>query len=345
MNLHSPEKAALIKRHIERLRDIQRKPVCLAQGECKGVIGRSHTISKSQSLSLIAEDDHVLVRQFDLFASSRDNFMEPKRTSINEALAFHGFCKHHDNELFKSLDQSPFMATPEQIFMQAYRSACREYYFKACQIEAFPNPEQIAELQGLPQNEEYRLSPDLELAIFSMYQGLADIAVCKEKFEKLLSSSDYLRLRSHIIHFGSSPVIACAGSFFPDYLSNGKLLQDFADFDTRLQSLFISVIPDTSGIFVVFSFFDDEAQAPTSFIEDLIDTDKLTERLIWLCMTRSENLALKPSWWGELPDNTHNKISEAAHYNANLHDDRLPTFDRMPDLATDEWEVSHQFWI
>ena len=73
----SPEKAKLIKKHIDRLRNIPR-PVCLAQRECKGPIGRSHTISKSQTLILIAENDHVLVRQANLFASSSNNVLKIK---------------------------------------------------------------------------------------------------------------------------------------------------------------------------------------------------------------------------------------------------------------------------
>jgi len=287
----------------------------------------------------------VFVRQVNLFANLENEVLGIKRTGINEALAFPGFCNQHDNELFKSLDRSPFMATPEQLFMQAYRCACREYYFKACQIEGTLDPVQIAELHGLPKDRDYKLSPELAIMKTSMYQGMADAVACKENFDIRITHSEYRRLQSYVIHSRSSPVIACAGAFFPDYLSNGKLLQDFSDFDLRLQSLFVSVIPDHSGTFVVLSFFDDEAKAPTCFIEDLIATKTLTTRLVWMCLTRLENLALKPSWWSKLPDETRDRISQALHYNANIRDNRLPTFDRMPDLKIDEWDIRHQFWI
>ena len=140
-------------------------------------------------------------------------------------------------------------------------------------------------------------------------------------------------------------MIACAGSFCPDYTSNGKLLQDFTDFDHNLQLLFVSVIPDHTGIFVVLSFFDDESKAPKRFIEDLIDTNNLTRRIVWMCMTRLENIALKASWWANLPKGTKNELNKAVHYNADLFDSNLPTFDRMPSFSIDEWEIRHQFWI
>ncbi len=344
MNNTSSGKGKLIERHIKRLKKIHRRPICLANGECGGVIGRSHTISEAMSLKSISENDHVLVRQINLFGKTEDELLAFKNLSVHEALAFPGFCNHHDTTLFKSLDQSPFIATPEQLFMQAYRCACREYYFKACQIEAFPDANQIAELQGLRKEDKYKLSPEAEIIKIAMNRGFADVAYHKDKFESLLSNNDFRRLQSYIIYGKSSPVLACAGSFAPDFISNGECLQDFSDFKINLQSLFVSVIPDKTGIFVLLSFFDDDAFAPTRFINDLIVGGNLTHRVIWMCMTRIENLAVRPSWWNGLSASIQQKVTAAVNYNADPFDSRLPTFDRMPNLEIADWQVSHQFW-
>jgi hypothetical protein len=58
-----------------------------------------------------------------------------------------------------------------------------------------------------------------------------------------------------------------------------------------------------------------------------------------------ENTALKPSWWTTLPDETCEAINQAVQYNADVFDNRLPTFDRMPNIADHDWEIVHQFWI
>lgn len=345
MNSISPEKAKLIDGYVKRWKKIYQTPICLAEGECEGVIGKSHTVSEAMSLKYIGENEHVLVRQVNLFGQSVGQVLSLKKLSVHEALTFQGFCNRHDTDLFKSLDRSPFMATHEQLFMQAYRCGCREYYFKACQIQTSLDESQIAELQDLPSDREYKLSPLFELIKESMYRSLGDIIASKEKFEKHLSSRDFRRLQSYVIHARCSPVIACAGAFFPDVLTTGAILQDVTSFDTNLQSLFVSVIPEESGVFVILSFFDDEAKAPTRFIEDLIRTDKLPDRVIWMCMTRFENTAVKPSWWTQLPNETRDKINEAVQYNADVMDQRLPTFDRMPDIGADDWEILHQFWI
>jgi len=341
----SAEKAKLIEKHVKRWKQIYRMPICLARGECNGAIGRSHTVSEAMSLNYIGEGEHVLVRQVNLFGQEVEEVLGLKRLSIHEALTFQGFCNRHDTDLFRSLDRSPFMATPEQLFMQAYRCDCREYYFKASQVQFSLDANQIAELQGLPGDKEYTLSPLFELSKEAMYRSLGDSIASKEKFDDLLANRDYRRLRSYVVHFRCAPVVACAGAFFPDVLSTGEYLQDVTDFDSNLQSLFFSAIPEESGVFFTLSFFDDEASAPTRFIEDLIRTDTLPARLIWMCMTRFENTALKPSWWTQLPHETRDKVNEAIQYNADVFDRRLPTFDRMPYFKTDDWEILHQFWL
>ena len=340
-----PEKAKLIERHVKRWKKIYRTPICLAQGECSGVIGKSHTVSEAMSLKCIAENGHVLMRQVDLFGQTVQEVLGLKKLSVHEAMTFPGFCNRHDTDLFRSLDRLPFMATPEQIFMQAYRCDCREYYFKACQVQVSLDAPQIAELQGLPCDKEYKLSPMFELNKEAMYRSLGDSIASKEKFDELLANRDYRRLRSYVVHARGAPIVACAGAFFPDVVSTGEYLQDVTDFESNLQSLFFSAIPEESGVFFILSFFDDEACAPTQFIEDLLKTHRLPARLIWMCMTRFENTALKPSWWTRLPNETRDKINEAIQYNADVFDKRLPTFDRMPDIRTDDWEILHQFWL
>lgn len=339
-------KYKILEKYVKRWKKIYQTPVCLAQGDCNNnIIIRSHTISKARSLTHIAEKNHVLVRQVNLFANSEKELLNINQLSINDALTFKGFCNKHDRNLFQSLDKSEFIATPEQLFMQAYRCVCREVYFKACQVKVSLNAEQIAELQELPSDNNYKLSQEMELFEQAKLKGLDDILKCKEKFESLLKHSEFIRIRSYVIYVDTFPVFACAGSFMPECLSNGEELQDYSDFDSNLQSLFFSVIPVESGMFFILSFFDDEAKTPIRFIEDLIATNNLSHRLIWLSTTHIENLAFKPSWWNGLRDDTRSEINKAVNYNSDLDDSRVSTFNSMPNLKVDKWNIQYKFWI
>lgn len=336
----------ILGKFVKRWKKILQTPVCLAQGDCNSkIISRSHTISKAISLTHIAENNHVLVRQVNLFANLEKDLLNINQLSINDALTFKGFCNEHDRKLFQSLDKSEFIATPEQLFMQAYRCVSRDLYFKACQVELSLNAEQVVELQGLTSGNNYKLSQDMEYFEQAKRKGLDDILKCKEKFESLLKHSEFMRLRSFVIYVDTFPVLACAGSFAPAYLSNGDELQDFSNFDSNLQVLFFSAIPVDSGMFFVFTFFDDEAKAPIRFIKDLISANNLSHRLIWLSATDFENIAFKPSWWNGLMDVTRSEINKAVNCNTDPFDERLLTLNSMPDLKIDKWEIQHQFWI
>ena len=186
-------------KYVKRWKNIYQKPVCLAQENCSNKdIGRCHTVSKASSLKYIAEENHLFVRQVNLYAKSDKDLLRVKKLSINEALAFKGFCNEHDRNLFRSLDNSQFIASPEQLFMQAYRCVCREVYFKACQIALSLSAEQIAEIQGLPDDKDYKLTSDIGLMEQAKIKGLDDILKCKEKFESLLKCSEFIRLRSFV---------------------------------------------------------------------------------------------------------------------------------------------------
>jgi len=88
MNNISPEKAKLIERHVKRWKKIYRTPICLAQGQCSGVIGKSHTVSEAMSLKYIAEDEHVLARQVNLFGQAVQKVLGLKQKDMGSHLNY-----------------------------------------------------------------------------------------------------------------------------------------------------------------------------------------------------------------------------------------------------------------
>lgn len=116
----------LISRHSEH--------ECMLDG-CKENAILSHTISKN-FLSLIAENNHVICPELDINdignseednAKSTAHNLQFKKTGINIAGTFKGFCSKHDNNLFESLDNNGIM-TEMDIFLQVFRSLCFSYF-------------------------------------------------------------------------------------------------------------------------------------------------------------------------------------------------------------------------
>lgn len=100
-------------------------------------IAKSHTISKSSFLSNIAEDGHVYTPTPDIKTGA------PKiiKVGLNEASTFPGFCKTHEL-LFQKFEQSGSLQENSDLFLQVYRTICREVVIKEHRIkmiEAFNN--------------------------------------------------------------------------------------------------------------------------------------------------------------------------------------------------------------
>src|SRR5574337_1945141 len=49
---------------------------------------------------------------------------------INKVSTFLGFCKYHDNNLFKPIDDQYLIPTDQQVLLYAYRSLSRELFVK-----------------------------------------------------------------------------------------------------------------------------------------------------------------------------------------------------------------------
>ena len=84
-------------------------------------LGRSHSIQKTGSLGIIAQDGIVLTPEFNQ-ETGLDELVEK---GISWASTFPGFCAKHET-LFQSFENEGRLSTNEAIALQIYRSFCRE---------------------------------------------------------------------------------------------------------------------------------------------------------------------------------------------------------------------------
>ena len=85
----------------------------------------SHSISKSISLTTIAEDGHLITV---LSKRKKDEkILSFELKSINDATAFKGFCLHCDSQLFKAIDENE-IANSDELILQLYRSVSFEIH-------------------------------------------------------------------------------------------------------------------------------------------------------------------------------------------------------------------------
>jgi hypothetical protein len=88
---------------------------------------RAHSIQNRQTITLLEQDNHVIVWQPRFSKTGPDIAL--RRIGRNEASTFAGFCNQHDTELFRPLDTKPLdSGNGEQLFLLAYRGITCELH-------------------------------------------------------------------------------------------------------------------------------------------------------------------------------------------------------------------------
>ncbi len=97
---------------------------------CREIIN-AHSIQKSGLLSTISQNGHVYTLATEMSDLRKNSGIpEYKKKGINKVSTFLGFCKYHDNILFKPIDDQYLIPTDHQVLLYAFRSLARELFVK-----------------------------------------------------------------------------------------------------------------------------------------------------------------------------------------------------------------------
>lgn len=125
------EKKAFFYKYIQKYRkEFKTSKTCMFPDCNKKSIKNSHTIQKNGGLKMIEEKNHVYRPVF----SNEKNKMMMKRTSINYASTFPGFCIEHEN-IFNSFEKNKKFKYNRDIKLQLFRSLCREIHEKKISLK------------------------------------------------------------------------------------------------------------------------------------------------------------------------------------------------------------------
>jgi hypothetical protein len=105
------------------------------ESNCHELAIDSHILQKNGIISKISENGHVVECVIDPFQKDSLKF---KKTGINNVFTFKGFCKTHDNKLFKEIEQNDFDLTEyRHQLLFAYRSSVNESRKKEVVIDYY----------------------------------------------------------------------------------------------------------------------------------------------------------------------------------------------------------------
>lgn len=269
----------------------------IIRNECSGMPIDSHTVSRSGSLGKISQDSHVYSYRLSQQGLTKSGGkVLPLLTGWRKASTFPGFCAQHDKKLFAPLEDAPFAGSKQQCFLLAYRAITYELYAKY--RSSFHSQYRDAITTG---NQSVNI-----LANFfnqGVELGLTDSKLHKKYYDDVLISEDWNLVRTELIEFDGIFPIQCAATFFPEYDVHGKLLQNLASSNKKLDALSIISFAADEKSYFCFCWLKDSDTSCDEYVRTLrlVAKESLPIVLASLIFQTSENCHFSPAWYDALP--------------------------------------------
>lgn len=266
---------------------------------CNEIIS-AHSIQHRGQLRLIAEDGHVYRLSADLSTlRETQGVPRPKKIGVKKASTFAGFCKRHDNSLFKPIDNESLEPHKLQIALYAYRCLCREYFVKENAVAVL---ERMKEHPDLDAGRRVFLKSSL----MDHSMGLAGLQHHKQHYDEALRRRAYEEFEFTYFTSMSRCALQLSGLLYPDYDFSGHHLQDLGDWSSPLDLITFFTAPTRNGWAFGFGWHTSSSRSCVPFIQSLAsrvsDGEKIEDALLRFSFSCCENHAFRISWWDNLTE-------------------------------------------
>lgn len=270
---------------------------------------RSHTVTRGRELKPISEKNHVLGVNADSSALLQGGNQRFRPIGIREASTFPGFCRLHDSELFKPIDDEDWLASEQQEFLLGYRTLCKELHARRLVIQSIlPTTRAHGHPENLDAIDEFAAGADNAMRNLIRTKTLADIELTENTFGCF----------SQVFNLGKKLPFRVSGTFHPESDFNGKKCYDLGSPTEDYAFLCVTnhSIQD-DDVIVVFNWFE-ESKMIGQFVNSFkaIPEENRPAAFFQFCIEHFENLYLQPSWWNCLSQSTQEEITN--RFNSSL---------------------------
>lgn len=278
------------------------KEYCLhpQQNSCNGNIIRAHTIQRRGSLERISKNGHVYTFKTDLAEILKTGMPEINLVGIKKASTFTGFCSHHDNELFKPIEEENFSINEETSFLLSYRVLCHELFLKKAWKESLLYTKENLD-KGKSLAQQINVQDIADGFLLGVDAALNDLTTIKISYDEALINQDYKKVMYYAIILEDTPKFVCSGFTQPIYDFHGNQLQDLANLNIISENLAFSVIATNSGGAIIYSWADKNISS-TRLIKSLVNLTHQGQlnASVRFAFENFENLYISPDWWSNL---------------------------------------------
>lgn len=296
------EKALPVAAHLHELRKQLEFEICLhpdAPNECSSAIARAHTIQRNGGLSEIAEDGHVLSGRDSSPSNSLANEeSDLSLVGVRSTSTFRGFCAKHDGQTFRPADIATEISS-EVAFLLAYRALAYEVYMKMIALPVMEKTKNLID-RGMNFENQANVQQEYYVAIQGFRAGLTEHEAHMATHNDFFKEGNFEKYNFKLWEIEGDFPIVTSGTFFPEYSFDGEILQDLNRQIGYLSLLAFNIIYINNRCFLVFGWISDTRSSNTKFTDSLSNfaDDDVGDILIRFCFETSDNIFVRPSWWG-----------------------------------------------
>lgn len=335
-----PKLSDIIKHHNKTFN----KKTCLCpdgwKTNCDGAIVKAHTVSKKM-LKKIADSGHVYGLVKDLGALVRnDGQLIFEKIGIQKASTFTGFCEKHDREIFKPIENKPFVITEEHMFLLAYRALSYEIFTKKAALENIPFMHQMD--AGKTTHEQFALQEFVKSCKLGFEAGMKDMRFIKASYDNILISKEFSKIKYYVVRIADLPCLMYSGCIYPTFDFHGNRLQKLACVNLKCEGISVSIIAndENEGMFV-FAWIGKDNGPCDKFIHsfDILSPYAKAQAIIRFGFEFIENKYLNIGWWDDLDANVKDALNSRQHSATSFSSERKEDCLADDGLHYVDWEI------
>ncbi len=306
---------------------------------CNKIIA-AHSIQRSGQLAQIAEDNHVYRLSADLSVLNRTGgILEPVKVGIGKVSTFAGFCSHHDNALFKPIDQSPLIPEPQQVALYAYRCLCRELFVKENAVQL------LSSLRNHPSHSAHSQAL-FEAQLKGHSIGFSGLQCHKDRYDQALRTGQYNDFGYTIFTSNSLWPFQLSGLLYPDFDFMGRPVQDLGT-EAHLDLITFFTAPMSVGWSFGFAWHKSSFRSCEQLVRSLATLTysdaSPADAILRFSISCCENHAFRISWWDGLPSAAKSEITERMSLMASPYEPVPPSYLTSGCEGIADWSFEHVF--
>lgn len=279
----------------------------------------SHSIQRSYLSKLADSTSHLIKLSFKpLFGEHSGIDVVAERIGVSDASTFMGFCKNHDKELFKPIEngETISISNAEQMFLFLYRSICRE--FVECRNGYQSVIHYSDELKSKVQITDEHVLFLIKYA-YLQYLEFFWIEKIKQVYDLKLSLKEYSPRPFVYKSLEMDYIPVYVNAFFVLQGARGDIEYE-NDIQKKMPYFFcINAIPSNNRLVILYCYIKDQEEDLKPVLRRLNTSDK-TELELFLSdmiLRNSDNIIFSPDYWARFTEDKQNKIKEFVYKSTN----------------------------